>query len=146
MEMISHSVEETDKVARVFVEKLKSRPDSATIVCLFGDLGSGKTTFVQAVARALGVNEPVQSPTFVIEKIYKLSTKHFNHMVHIDAYRLKSGKELMSLGWSETAADKDNVIFIEWAEQVKEILPKKPVEIYFEHISENERKIKIIHG
>ena len=109
-----------------FLEKIHTNTNTntnhATVIGLFGDLGSGKTTFTQALARELGVTEDVTSPTFVIEKIYFLKdnqkpaenslrltkTNHsenippiFEKLIHIDAYRLESGAELANLGFAE---------------------------------------------
>lgn len=136
-------MKETEKIARDFVEKefLKNK-DGALVVGLYSDLGSGKTAFTQAVAKCLGVKETVTSPTFVIEKIYKLNNKNFEHLIHIDAYRLKSGDELLHLGWEEIAKNPKNIILIEWPEKVSEILPDNIKKIYFTFVSEGTREIE----
>lgn len=143
MKIISKSLEETEKVARDFIEKEFVRNDNgAVIVGLYGDLGSGKTAFTQAIAKCLGVKETVTSPTFVIEKIYKLRGENFDHLIHIDAYRLKSGDELLHLGWEEIAKNPKNLILIEWPERVAEILPGDMKKIYFIFVAENTREIR----
>lgn len=94
----------------------------ATLVTLSGELGAGKTSFTQGVARALGVEEHVTSPTFVLEKIYELpgSTAHgFKRLVHIDAYRLEGERALEPLGFNELMQDRYNLIFLEWPERVE---------------------------
>ena len=100
-EFISKSLFDTKKIACKFAESLLGNPVSklATVVGLYGELGSGKTTFMKYFAEALGVEETIQSPTFVIERIYDLglSTSDFRHLIHIDAYRLESGEELNKL-------------------------------------------------
>lgn len=106
-----------------FVDTLAPSPNVATVVALSGDLGAGKTTFAQAIARALGVEETVTSPTFVIEKIYELEGKKWQHLIHIDAYRLKDPHELEVLGWNEIIADPSNLILIEWPENIATIMP-----------------------
>jgi tRNA threonylcarbamoyladenosine biosynthesis protein TsaE len=162
MKILSKNVEETNKVAQDFLNKLSPKDDSATIVGLFGDLGSGKTTFTQALAKHLNVAEVVTSPTFVIEKIYLLNDsqklsenplrltrangfeeipKAFGRLIHIDAYRLDSGKELLSLQFAEIQKDPKNLILIEWPERVEDILPSDLIKINFKFISENEREI-----
>jgi tRNA threonylcarbamoyladenosine biosynthesis protein TsaE len=141
MNYTSHSLEETENKAREFITALAPLQNGATIVGLEGDLGSGKTTFTQAVARALGVTETVTSPTFVIEKIYKLEHKNFTHLIHIDAYRLEKGEELLKLGWHEIATDPKNLILIEWPERVREILPADMKKISFTFIDEKTREI-----
>ena len=143
MKIISKSLKDTEKIAREFVEKeFAENKDRALVVGLYGDLGSGKTAFTQAVAKCLGVKENVTSPTFVIEKIYKLNNKNFDHLIHIDAYRLASSDELIHLGWEEIAKNPKNIIFIEWPERVSEILPEDIKKIYFNFIAENTREIR----
>lgn len=145
MKILSKSLKDTEKIAREFVEKEFVRnKDGAFVVGLYGDLGSGKTAFTQAVAKCLGVKETVTSPTFVIEKIYKLNNKYFDHLIHIDAYRLKSENELLHLGWEEIAKNPKNIIFIEWPERVAEILPDDIKKISFTFIGEQTRRIEIV--
>jgi len=144
MKIISKSLAETEKIAREFLAKeIMKSENSATVIGLYGDLGSGKTAFTQAVAKCLGVKEAVTSPTFVIEKIYKLDHQNFEHLIHIDAYRLRSGDELLHLGWEEIAKNPKNIIFIEWPEKVAEILPKDIEKIHFTFIGENSREIRL---
>ena len=144
MKIISKSLKETEKIARDFVEKefVKNR-ESAFVVGFYGDLGSGKTAFTQAAAKCLGVKETVTSPTFVIEKIYKLDHQNFDHLIHIDAYRLGSGNELLNLGWEEIAKNPKNIIFIEWPEKVAEILPEDIKKIQLTFVDENTREIRL---
>ena len=122
-----------------FIGALVRYKNGATVVALSGDLGSGKTTFAQGIAKALGVEETVTSPTFVIEKIYELQAqpfdiaqgKKFSHLIHIDAYRLKDEHELEVLGWKEIIADPSNLIVIEWPEKVAVIIPENAIRISF---------------
>ncbi|MBI2474475.1 MAG: tRNA (adenosine(37)-N6)-threonylcarbamoyltransferase complex ATPase subunit type 1 TsaE [Candidatus Taylorbacteria bacterium] len=143
MEFTSRSLAETEILAQRFMGELEARAGRATIVGLSGDLGSGKTAFVHASARTLGVVDKITSPTFVIIKTYDLAGKPWKRMVHIDAYRLKSGKELAGLKFGDLATDPGNIIFIEWRENVAEILPKDAQNIDFKFVSENVRQIKI---
>lgn len=137
-------MKDTEKIAREFVQKEFVKNESgAIIVGLYGDLGSGKTAFTQAVAKCLGVKETVTSPTFIIEKIYNLDNKNFDHLIHIDAYRLKSGDELLHLGWEEIAKNPKNIIVIEWPERVSDILPNNIKKIYFTFVDENTREIDV---
>ena len=115
----------------------------ALVVGLYGDLGSGKTTFTQDVAAIFGIEENITSPTYVIEKIYPIIQAKFKNLIHIDAYRLASGKELISLGWKNISSNPDNIILIEWPEKVVEILPENHSKIYFKFISDTEREIEI---
>jgi len=141
MEKISTTLSETSIIAEEFVRNLKKKETRALVVCLFGELGAGKTTFTQAAAKSLGITETVQSPTFVIEKIYKLEDQEFEHLVHIDAYRLEKGSELVSLGWHDMVSERGNLIFLEWPERVAEILPRDCVSVHFEFVDEGRRKI-----
>ena len=147
--MISSNEKQTGQFAvRALKEVLKSAPvGKATVIGLYGDLGAGKTAFTKAVAKELGIRETVSSPTFVLERIYKLPKKTghtFTHLIHIDAYRFEDSKELLHLGWEEIISNPHNLIFIEWPEQVASIMPKKHIKIYFKHKGENTREIEIM--
>ncbi|PIR84163.1 tRNA (adenosine(37)-N6)-threonylcarbamoyltransferase complex ATPase subunit type 1 TsaE [Candidatus Kaiserbacteria bacterium CG10_big_fil_rev_8_21_14_0_10_51_14] len=130
--MESHSGEELQKIAAEYALQLVPKASGATLVTLRGELGAGKTTFVQGVAKALDVGEVVTSPTFVLEKIYKLEGKKFTHLVHIDAYRLKGAHELEHLGWEELLKDSGNLIVLEWPERVAEAIPEGAIRITFD--------------
>ncbi len=144
MKYVSKNLEETAKISHNFVVSLGGKDhNQAVIVGLYGDLGSGKTTFTQLLAKELGVTETVTSPTFVIEKIYKLKDQVFEYLIHIDAYRLEKASELLHLGWEEIIANPKNLILIEWPERVAEILPKETKKIKFTFIDETTREIEI---
>jgi tRNA threonylcarbamoyladenosine biosynthesis protein TsaE len=144
MKVISKSLSDTAKIAKDFIEKISvGFYDNALVVGLYGDLGSGKTTFTQAVSKIFDIKEDITSPTFVIEKIYDIKHKNFKKLIHIDAYRLDSGKELLALNWERILGDEKNIIFIEWPERVIEVLPKNHAKINFKFLSENEREIEI---
>jgi len=96
----------------------------ATVLVLTGDLGAGKTTFVQTLAKQLGVSDKVQSPTFTIMKNYQTQDSTFPVLVHMDAYRLESIRELVPLQFAEIQKNKDVLLCIEWGELIKEALPK----------------------
>ena len=146
---ILKSPEETKEFAKRFINGLKPEKNRATIVGLYGELGAGKTNFTQAVAEVLGVKDTVASPTFVIMKIYELplshlelSTSHFTHLIHIDAYRLEKSSELLHLGWQEIISNPENLVLIEWPERVEDIMPEH-IKINFHHKGENEREVEI---
>ncbi len=143
MKFRTNSPAQTQQLATDFIKALTQNVSAATIVCLYGDLGAGKTTFTQFVAEALGVTETVTSPTFVIEKIYKLENKAFSHLIHIDAYRLERADELETLGWHEITSEPGNLILIEWPEKVDDIIPDVVQKIFFTFIDENTREIDI---
>lgn len=144
MKIISKSVSDTEKIAEDFVKKLSlGFYNTALVVGLYGDLGSGKTTFTQFIAKIFNIKEDITSPTYVIEKIYDIDTQNFKKLIHIDVYRLNSAKELLVLDWEKTVSDPRNIIFIEWPERVEEILPENHLKINFKFVSENEREIEI---
>lgn len=140
---VSKSLAETQQFAHDWVSSLDTSRDEALVVGLYGNLGAGKTAFTQAVARELGIQEIVTSPTFVIEKIYTTDHSHFARLIHIDAYRLESGKELQVLNFEEIVANKNNLIIIEWPENVKEILPENHLKILCEFVDETTRKYEV---
>lgn len=109
--------------AAAFTKTLEPKPEGATLVTLTGELGAGKTSFAQGMARSLGVIEHVTSPTFVLEKIYELTGQAFARLVHIDAYRLEGGAALAPLGFDEIVRDTGNLIVLEWPERVADALP-----------------------
>jgi tRNA threonylcarbamoyladenosine biosynthesis protein TsaE len=143
MKFISENLEQTQKIANDFVSEILPNESKAVVVGLYGNLGAGKTTLTQCIAKVLGVNETVNSPTFVIEKIYELTSQKFTHLIHIDAYRLEKSEELLHLGWNEIISDPHNLILIEWPERVTDIMPKH-IRFNLSHISENSREIEMV--
>lgn len=141
--MISKNTKETEKIAKEFLFKLKPAKNSATVVGLYGELGTGKTTFTQAIAKEFKIKRKVNSPTYVIIKNYKLRIKNFKRLFHIDAYRLKNEKELLHLGWNEIVSNKEHLVLIEWPENIIKALPKKHHQIHISHTKKGHRKFKI---
>ena len=123
---ISKNVKETKEIAKMFLDKIlreKKKHKGALVVGLSGDLGAGKTTFVQAIAKHLGVKNKVNSPTFVIIKKYSLKNKKHKFLFHLDAYRLKNENELLHLGWEDIINNEEHLVFIEWPENVSGAMP-----------------------
>jgi len=131
MEKVIATLAELEAEARHFISSIAPSERGATLVTLSGELGAGKTAFTKAVAKILGVEETVTSPTFVLEKIYLLGgeTAKFSRLIHIDAYRLESGKDLAPLGFDELMQDAGNLILLEWPEKVVDALPEPAVKI-----------------
>ncbi|ETB64104.1 TPA: tRNA (adenosine(37)-N6)-threonylcarbamoyltransferase complex ATPase subunit type 1 TsaE [Candidatus Nomurabacteria bacterium] len=123
------------------IEKLRS-PNKATVLLFYGDLGAGKTTISKTLAKKLGVREKVLSPTFVIMKKYKTKHKYFKNLIHIDAYRLEKGEELIKLGFKDWVLEEDNLIIIEWPENVSNILNNKFLKIFLKHKDDKTRLIE----
>ncbi len=119
MEQIIKTLQELEAEAAQFLQRLVPNPNHATVVLLSGDLGAGKTAFVKAVAVQLGVADVVNSPTFVLEKIYLITNdERYKRLVHIDAYRLEGREELAALAFEELLRDPENLIMLEWPEKV----------------------------
>lgn len=144
MRYISTSVENTKKIASDFAKSLKGDE----VVALYGQLGSGKTTFIQAVAAALGVKRRIPSPSFIIARSYQIPKRprpalRGKTLHHIDLYRVESSKDLASIDLEEITNDPKNITMIEWAEKAKEVLPKKHIDINIVYKGENKREIAI---
>lgn len=138
----SKNEQETLAFGENFAKKLKG----GEVLALFGDLGAGKTKFLQGLAKGLGIKNKVNSPTFNILKIYKTKRGSIiKTFCHIDAYRLSSEKDLIALGVEEYFQDKNTVTAIEWAENVAKVLPGKRINIKIGHIADNdiERNISV---
>lgn len=131
-----HSLEELQAEAARFAAGLSPHPDHATLVTLSGELGAGKTSFTQGIARALGVGESVTSPTFVLEKVYELEGQQYRRLVHIDAYRLEGAAALAPLGFDTLYADPANLIVLEWPERVEDALPAVAARVSFSVVPE----------
>ena len=120
-------------------------------LALTGDLGSGKTTFLQGFASGLGIEQRVISPTFIIMRKYKISpnTIHrsqYTDFYHIDLYRLEKNveSEAKNLGIEEIWNDSRNIVAIEWAEKIKDLIPKSATWIIFENLGGEKRRIELI--
>jgi tRNA threonylcarbamoyladenosine biosynthesis protein TsaE len=135
-EFLSSSSEATFHYGFLLGEKLKS----GSVIAFFGDLGSGKTTFVKGLAKAVAQIEPreVSSPTFNYFHVYSGSKT----LYHFDLYRLKSEKEFLALGFDEYF-QVDGICCLEWSEKITALLPQETIRIHFSHIEENKRKIVI---
>jgi len=127
-----------------FTATLSPSQENATLITLSGELGAGKTSFTQGVARTLGVTDAITSPTFVLEKIYELpeaTSLGFTRLVHIDAYRLEGKNALTPLGFNELVQDAKNLILLEWPERVGDALPKATHQIHLSVGEGNTRDI-----
>jgi tRNA threonylcarbamoyladenosine biosynthesis protein TsaE len=134
------------KIAAKLAEKIIRRRRSssgAVVVALFGDLGSGKTVFAKGFAKKAGVKNHVTSPTFVILKKFDLKNKTFKNILHIDAYRILKPEEMFVLGWKKAVKNPENIILVEWPENIKKILPKSLFNVVLSHIKGGLRAIDI---
>ncbi len=140
--VVSSSMEETQQVAANILKQLRGRHTLA----LFGDLGSGKTVFVQGLARALGVKETVNSPTFTLIKEYPLNQgtgqAPFARLIHADLYRL-SENEAGNLGLSDYLNDRRSLVVIEWADRLNPNAVDSAVKIQFKYLDGQKRQLSI---
>lgn len=113
----------------------------AVIVALSGDLGAGKTTFVQQVAQILGIAETVTSPTFVIMKSYETTNETFRTLVHMDAYRIEDDSELAPLNFSTVIKQPHTLVCIEWAERVSAFLPPHTIKMDLESLPHGKHQL-----
>ncbi|TSC88598.1 MAG: UPF0079 ATP-binding protein [Microgenomates group bacterium Gr01-1014_7] len=132
---ITRSETETKKLAERFAQKFSGR-----VITLTGELGAGKTTFVQGFARGLGIKEKIISPTFVLIRQHKIPNSS-KALFHIDLYRLDDISHIDNLGLKEILENPDNIVIIEWPEKIKKFLPKNPTWITFETSKDNKREI-----
>ena len=135
---ITKNFEETQKLG----EELAGEIKDGTVVALYGDLGSGKTTFVQGFAKGLGINKRLISPTYIILRTYKIKLKTKNlklktsvqevkNFYHVDLYRIQNGEDIREIGLDEIIENGNDIVAIEWAEKLGYLLPKKRIDIYF---------------
>lgn len=145
MRKISQKEKDTEALAKHFLFKIISKKSKkATVVGLYGDLGTGKTTFTKLFGKLIGIKSKINSPTFVIIKRYRLKNNNFKNFFHIDAYRLKNAKEIIKIGWKEIISNPDHLVFIEWPEKVLKAMPKKHHKIFIKHTKKGEREFKFM--
>lgn len=124
------------QIAKNFARQLSAN----SVVCFYGDLGAGKTTFIKGLASALSGCSPqeVNSPTFVYLNIYEGNRIVF----HFDLYRLDSESEFLSMGFEETFCA-NGICCIEWAEKIESLIPPHAIHVLIQHAPNNSRKITI---
>ncbi len=133
---ITTSYMQTQKMGESFARDVLKLPQrkAAVVLAMSGNLGGGKTTFLQGFAKGLGIKEKILSPTFVI-------MKRFNNFYHIDCYRIKNEKDILALGLKKIISNPKNIVAIEWSEKIKKVLPKNTIKIDFKFIDKNKRAI-----
>ena len=135
----------TKKVGREMAKKILKEGIKKTscVLALEGDLGGGKTTFLQGFALGLGIKEKILSPTFVIMKRFQLGVKDFKNFYHLDCYRIKTAEDILDLDFKNILSQPENIIAIEWSELIKEVLPANAILIKFKFIDDKKRKIAV---
>ena len=141
MEFLSKSPDKTRKIGTRFVKGLSAK---TCLIGLTGDLGSGKTTFVQGMAQGLGIDPRhyVTSPTFTIINEYGRAVQEPPLLVHVDLYRIEKPSEGETLAIDEYL-ERSNIVVVEWIERLPDLEKKMDFQVRFEMISGKERKIKI---
>ena len=139
LDVISHSWEQTQR----FGARLANLLEQGDVLALIGDLGSGKTVFVQGLALGLGVKEQVHSPTFILANEYRSGRLA---LFHVDAYRIQSVGEALGFGLEDYLSD-FGVTVIEWADRIHDALPDGHLLVEFRHVSNTKRGILMkAHG
>ena len=148
------TAEATQLAGEKFAEKLLNFWESskARVAVLYGDLGSGKTTFIQGMAKGLGIKKRIISPTFLIVRNYKMKkskvksqnyNSKFKSFYHVDLYRTQDEGDLEGLGLKEILEDPQNIVAIEWGEKLGKLMPKKRCDVKLEYLNEDKRRITI---
>jgi len=134
MDFFSRSPEQTRRVG----SRLGGALQAGDVICLQGDLGAGKTTFVQGIAQGWGSVDSVSSPTFILVNMYRRADQ--SQLFHMDAYRLESTPEAEELDLDSMLAQ--GALLIEWPERMNRLIPNERLWVNLEHIEEEEREVK----
>ena len=118
-----------------FGAELSAKLKEGDVIALYGDLGSGKTHLVKGICRGLGVQDVVNSPTFMIVNEY--TSEKFPKIFHFDLYRMRSEDELIAMGFMDYMNQR-GIIFIEWPGHAERLLPQDVIKIHLSHTSEEE--------
>jgi len=146
LKIISRSAKETKYLATNLAKLLSPEAENkqATIIGLEGELGGGKTTFVQGLARGLAIKSKILSPTFVIMRNFPIKgASHFRRFYHFDAYRICASKEINNLGFREIISNSNNMVVIEWANIIKKFMPQDSLWVNFQFKNFHSRIITI---
>ncbi|MFC1632517.1 tRNA (adenosine(37)-N6)-threonylcarbamoyltransferase complex ATPase subunit type 1 TsaE [Patescibacteria group bacterium] len=135
---------DSEEALAKFTKEFSKTIKSGSVIALVGDLGAGKTTFTKYLAKELGVEQEITSPTFTLAREYsgKVGSEPIT-FYHLDAYRLKNSEEAKALGLEDWLADKKGVLVIEWAEKIKDLLSPETIWLRFEH-TKNPQERKLI--
>jgi tRNA threonylcarbamoyladenosine biosynthesis protein TsaE len=136
LDFISHAPEQTVRLGMRLGELLAP----GDVLCLRGDLGSGKTTFVSGLARGWGALEAATSPTFVLVNEYRRADGR--RMFHLDCFRLKSGAEALAFGFEDVLAE-EGVTVIEWPEHIAEVLPAERLTLSLRWVDTEKRNFRL---
>ncbi len=141
--MISHGAKQTVLLGYQLGKKLISGGGKRRVICCYGELGSGKTTFIQGLAQGLTLKGPILSSTFIIVRQYQIKTKPNFHFFHLDLYRLVKKEEIVNLGLKEILTNPYNLVAVEWPEKLQDVLPVSRIEVRIKILTLNQREIII---
>lgn len=143
MEILTKNFKETKKAGRMLAAEIKRipSPEKAMVIGLEGELGAGKTTFLQGFGAGLGIKENILSPTFVVFKKYSV-VGAYQAFYHFDCYRIQEPEDLLVLGFREIISDPRNIVALEWAEKAHGLLPEEIITLKFDLVDETTRKIE----
>jgi tRNA threonylcarbamoyladenosine biosynthesis protein TsaE len=140
-----NNLAETKKKAEKIAQRiLRVKNQKTIILALTGELGSGKTSFVQGLARGLGLKEKILSPTFVLLKKFRIKKPGFKIFYHLDCYRIESPEDLKTINLKKIINQPGNITAIEWAERITQILPPETIVITFNSIEKNKRELIVV--
>jgi tRNA threonylcarbamoyladenosine biosynthesis protein TsaE len=154
---ITKNFKETQKLGEELAKEIKN----GTVVALYGDLGSGKTTFTQGFAKGFGIKKRLISPTFIIMRTYQVTINNKQKAInkeqkpkiqeqrpktfyHVDLYRIQTEDDIRGIGLDEIIKNDKDIVVIEWAEKLGKLLPKEICKVYFKYLDEDRREIIII--
>ncbi|MDA2936231.1 tRNA (adenosine(37)-N6)-threonylcarbamoyltransferase complex ATPase subunit type 1 TsaE [Patescibacteria group bacterium AH-259-L05] len=148
----------SEKQTRALGKNLAAQCKGGEVIGLIGELGAGKTVLIKGAAQRLGIKKTITSPTFVLMKVYKVKSQKgrikfgqqkmakIKNLIHVDAYRLDTSQNLVDIGLKDWLGKSNTVTVIEWADRVKDILPKKTIFVRIKFGNKkNERIITIVN-
>ncbi len=138
--LLTDSPDQTKRIGKEIARSLKH----GRIIALEGNLGAGKTVLAKGIAQGLGVTHVIQSPTFVLMKVYPVQRPGISHLVHVDCYRVATSREVSAIGLEDYLSDDTAVVVIEWADRIRDMLPKRRMTIRLSASGEQARKV-VIH-
>lgn len=147
LNITSENSEETKQIAKFLINYLQdSYPhftQQALVISLEGELGVGKTEFMKGIAQGLNLQQHIFSPTYLLMKSFPIpNSSYFQTLWHLDCYRLKSIQEIKLLGIEDILTTPENMVFIEWGDKIKQLLPSQVIRISFSYQKNNTRLIR----
>ena len=145
MEILAKNTKKNKKIAKIILNKLKKK--NTNLLLLQGNLGAGKTTITRSIAKELKTQDNVQSPTFIIQRIYKCKKNPYNFkkIYHIDLYRLTNYNQVIDIGIFENLNNKQNLFIVEWPNIIeKKLNQSKYIKVKIDILNDNKRKFTLM--